>query len=1001
MPEMKLDGFDIGQQIGRGGFATVYRSKNRFTDEDVAIKIIEKSNITTSDMMKRVLNEIRIHTMLDHYSIVRLIDHFEDDTAFYLIMDLCPNGNMFKFLRTEGPLAEDTVALYCNQILDALKYLQEKFVIHRDLKLSNLLIDGEYNIQLCDFGLATQLEHPDEEHFTICGTPNYIAPEIASQKAHGFPADLWALGCLCFSMLTGTPPFEHGGGVKETLENIVAGEYSIPRNVIMSQEAQDFIRCLLHVVRIFPIPIIMPISLSVIDDVFMLDGVQDPRSRASADQVKRHPFLARRRRSLPQPSSLSSPPCSVRQIREKGSRPVDALRSSFDGGGATIASTATTALASYDSRGADVDEGECISIRTSTRDDFSKRNGYPLTPMYRPPIATSSRTPHRYGSSRKLHTSTSTAMSRSMDSSDFREQYSRESATSFSSASYKSAVDSASTASHRSSGAGSRGRGDAPRLGPRQEEAVARRSHDESSTSVAHSRHRHYSDKETSSSRQALRHSYDNYSLSADDRLVRDSPPSGSPSQRGGAHALPLNWRDSLQCLRQNMSMSSSAASAASARHSASSLLSDRHQSYSQGLNRSCDRSEDNMSWSLESSSSHRHTAAASTDNSFASLPSAVSSRVNSCAQSLSRPNESPRGKGRSVLERDFGHSRLWVPRLSPSQRRDRRDLEQSQPSLPSSLPVHSKAFSYCSPRGDVLVMSTAGDVVFCTYLKDKAGRLRPCRLLVRARDPLQLHVGKVDKAMCQEILSIRDESHNPQGDSSTPSGDKKPLTIFSDALWMRKYHVTSLPSFLTPTYSKVSRMLSLARKKMPKLILYITKPPVSDRSYHYLHDQAPPAPERSNGSGSAAESTPSAPLLAPAAGTGGSKGEVLCKCMLMSNTPLPDFYMRWADGTRLSYSLELSQLHLSHSSDKTKAYRWDGERTGDSDWTDSAPKGVRRYLAEAQVAMRKCLAQEGRGRGTGGRERGRAAEFPIGGAPQILVDTLDTVDSVVGESIQ
>lgn len=251
---MNIRDFEVGERIGRGGFADVFQAQNRITHEDVAIKIMEKANITSSDMLKRVSNEIRIHSMLNHSSIVRLRNYFEDDSCFYLVMDLCQRGNMYKYLKHHGPLAERDVAKYCRQILDALKYLHSCGVIHRDLKLSNVLIDIDFNIKICDFGLATQLEHPDEEHFTICGTPNYIAPEIASQKAHGFPADLWAVGCLCFSFLTGTPPFERGGGgVKDTLERIVEGSYSIPPTVTMSYEAQDFIKCLLHVVSLPPL----------------------------------------------------------------------------------------------------------------------------------------------------------------------------------------------------------------------------------------------------------------------------------------------------------------------------------------------------------------------------------------------------------------------------------------------------------------------------------------------------------------------------------------------------------------------------------------------------------------------------------------------------------------------------------------------------------------------------------------------------------------------------
>ena len=82
-----------------------------------------------------------------------------------------------------------------------------------------------------DFGLAVQMEHPDEEHFTICGTPNYIAPEVASQRAHGTPADLWSVGCLFYSLMTGSMPFEHAGGVRDTLQLIIAGRYENPSGV--------------------------------------------------------------------------------------------------------------------------------------------------------------------------------------------------------------------------------------------------------------------------------------------------------------------------------------------------------------------------------------------------------------------------------------------------------------------------------------------------------------------------------------------------------------------------------------------------------------------------------------------------------------------------------------------------------------------------------------------------------------------------------------------------
>ena len=246
--------YDIGRQLGKGGFAVVYQGRSRIFSKhkkNIAIKFINKQLTKEKEMLTRVKNEMKIHSLLSHPSIVKLFHSFEDETYFYLILELCPHGTLFHYLKQMGPLNEQLTAKYCYQILCALEYLQQTHgIIHRDMKLSNLLLDENYNLKLCDFGLAVQLEHPDEEHFTICGTPNYIAPEIASQQSHGFPADIWSLGCLCYSMLTGgTLPFAHKGGVQETLKKIVAGEYAIPSHIQISQSALSFLGMILHVVR--------------------------------------------------------------------------------------------------------------------------------------------------------------------------------------------------------------------------------------------------------------------------------------------------------------------------------------------------------------------------------------------------------------------------------------------------------------------------------------------------------------------------------------------------------------------------------------------------------------------------------------------------------------------------------------------------------------------------------------------------------------------------------
>lgn len=130
---------------------------------------------------------------------------------------------------------------YINQLISALKYLHNNKIIHRDLKLGNLFINDKMELKLGDFGLATKLDFDGEKKKTICGTPNYIAPEILDGKTgHSFEVDVWSLGVIIYTLLIGKPPFETQD-VKTTYKKIKACQYQFPDHVIIPDTAKNLI----------------------------------------------------------------------------------------------------------------------------------------------------------------------------------------------------------------------------------------------------------------------------------------------------------------------------------------------------------------------------------------------------------------------------------------------------------------------------------------------------------------------------------------------------------------------------------------------------------------------------------------------------------------------------------------------------------------------------------------------------------------------------------------
>ncbi|KAM4542743.1 serine/threonine-protein kinase PLK4 [Odontesthes bonariensis] len=258
----KIEDFKVLTLLGKGSFACVYRAKSIKTGLEVAIKMIDKKAMHKAGMVQRVTNEVEIQCRLKHPSILELYNYFEDSNYVYLVLEMCHNGEMSRYLKERKMLfSEDEARHLMHQIVKGMLYLHTHGILHRDLTLSNLLLTSNMNIKIADFGLATQLKLPNEKHFTMCGTPNYISPEVATRSAHGLESDVWSLGCMFYAFLMGCPPFDTDT-VKHTLSKVVLGDYEMPTHI--SLEAKNLIHQLLQ---------------------------KDPAQRPSLSAVLDHPFM--------------------------------------------------------------------------------------------------------------------------------------------------------------------------------------------------------------------------------------------------------------------------------------------------------------------------------------------------------------------------------------------------------------------------------------------------------------------------------------------------------------------------------------------------------------------------------------------------------------------------------------------------------------------------------------------------------------------------------------
>ena len=235
LKEHFIGDYTLLNTIGKGSFAKVWLAYHMLTGTEVAVKAIKQWGVA------RCFKEVRCLKGLNHPNITKLFEVIATEKKFYLIMEHVSGGNLLDYLENHGPRSEREARAMFRQLISAVQYCHQKGIVHRDLKPDNILIDGERNIKLTDFGFGR--EFTDHELTTYCGTLPYMAPEILQQQSYDGPkVDAWSLGVVLYKMLVGDLPFM-GDTFGKMKRKILSGKVHIPR--FISKEGRKLLKKLL------------------------------------------------------------------------------------------------------------------------------------------------------------------------------------------------------------------------------------------------------------------------------------------------------------------------------------------------------------------------------------------------------------------------------------------------------------------------------------------------------------------------------------------------------------------------------------------------------------------------------------------------------------------------------------------------------------------------------------------------------------------------------------
>merc|ERR1719359_2259878 len=238
-----LDDFVLMKVIGKGSYGKVMLVRHRTEGNVYAMKMLRKENVIKRNQVEHTKTERHVLEAVSHPFIVNLVYAFQTPKKLYFVLEYCQGGELFFHLSRAGRFSEQRCRFYSSEILLAIEYIHRLAIIYRDLKPENVLLDGDGHVKLTDFGLSKEGIMDNFSAKSMCGTPEYLAPEIIEKKGHGKAVDWYSLGALMYEMLTGLPPF-YTRDRDKLFERIRRGDLAYPSYI--SPVAKSLLQSLLE-----------------------------------------------------------------------------------------------------------------------------------------------------------------------------------------------------------------------------------------------------------------------------------------------------------------------------------------------------------------------------------------------------------------------------------------------------------------------------------------------------------------------------------------------------------------------------------------------------------------------------------------------------------------------------------------------------------------------------------------------------------------------------------